>query len=160
MFLVQAMAWFSLWEADLLRRGVWKKKKYVIEQLKKEFRERWASYHNYKPETTTQIYEKMIEPAASYSFNKSHSVCYAMIAYQTAYLKVHYPEYYYINLLNNNIGGESKTKEYIEEANVAAKTELIITCPWKVVSDAPFSDIQQDITNARLRIKIFDTRRN
>ena len=91
MFLVQAMAWFSLWEADLLRRGVWKKKKHVIEQLKKEFIERWASYHNYKPETTTQIYEKMIEPAASYSFNKSHSVCYAMIAYQTAYLKVHYP---------------------------------------------------------------------
>ena len=91
MFLVQAMAWFSLWEADLLRRGVWKKKKYVIEQLKKEFIERWASFHWYKPETTTQIYEKMIEPAASYSFNKSHSVCYAMIAYQTAYLKVHYP---------------------------------------------------------------------
>ena len=91
MFLVQAMAWFSLWEADLLRRGVWKKKKYVIEQLKKEFIQRWASYHNYKPETTTQIYERMIEPAASYSFNKSHSVCYAMIAYQTAYLKVHYP---------------------------------------------------------------------
>ncbi len=91
MFLVQAMAWFSLWEADLLRRGVWKKKKYVIEQLKKEFIERGASFHWYKPETTTQIYEKMIEPAASYSFNKSHSVCYAMIAYQTAYLKVHYP---------------------------------------------------------------------
>ena len=91
MFLVQAMAWFSLWEADLLRRGVWKKKKYIIEQLKKEFQERWASFHWYKPETTTQIYERMIEPAASYSFNKSHSVCYAMIAYQTAYLKVHYP---------------------------------------------------------------------
>ena len=91
MFLVQAMAWFSLWEADLLRRGVGKKKKYVIEQLKKEFIERGASFHGYKPETTTQIYEKMIEPAASYSFNKSHSVCYAMIAYQTAYLKVHYP---------------------------------------------------------------------
>ena len=91
MFLVQAMAGFSLWEADLLRRGVWKKKKAVIEQLKKEFVERWASFRGYKPETTTQIYEKMIEPAASYSFNKSHSVCYAMIAYQTAYLKVHYP---------------------------------------------------------------------
>ena len=91
MFLVQAMAWFSLWEADLLRRGVWKKKKAVIDQLKKEFIKRWASFHGYKPETTTQIYEKMIEPAASYSFNKSHSVCYAMIAYQTAYLKVHYP---------------------------------------------------------------------
>ena len=91
MFLVQAMAGFSLWEADMLRRGVAKKKKAVIEQLKKEFVERWASFRGYKPETTTQIYEKMIEPAASYSFNKSHSVCYAMIAYQTAYLKVHYP---------------------------------------------------------------------
>ena len=92
MFLVQAMAGFSLWEADMLRRGVAKKKKAVIEQLKKEFVERWAKFRGYKPETTTQIYEKMIEPAASYSFNKSHSVCYAMIAYQTAYLKAHYPD--------------------------------------------------------------------
>ena len=91
MFLVQAMAWFSLWEADLLRRWVWKKKKEVIEKLKKEFIERWATFRNYKPETTTYIYEKMIEPAASYSFNKSHSVCYAFVAYQTAYLKAHYP---------------------------------------------------------------------
>ena len=91
MFLVQAMAWFSLGEADLLRRWVWKKKKEVIEKLKKEFITRWESFRWYKPETTTYIYEKMIEPAASYSFNKSHSVCYAMVAYQTAYLKAHFP---------------------------------------------------------------------
>lgn len=91
MFLVQAMAGFSLGEADMLRRGVWKKKKEVIEKLKKEFITRGGSFRAYKPETTTYIYEKMIEPAASYSFNKSHSVCYAMIAYQTAYLKAHFP---------------------------------------------------------------------
>jgi DNA polymerase III catalytic subunit, dnaE type len=63
----------------------------VIEKLKKEFITRGETFRNYKPETTTYIYEKMIEPAASYSFNKSHSVCYAMVAYQTAYLKAHFP---------------------------------------------------------------------
>ncbi len=91
MFLVQAMAGFSLGEADMLRRWVGKKKKEVIEKLKQEFITRGASFKDYKPETTTYIYEKMIEPAASYSFNKSHSVCYAMVAYQTAYLKAHFP---------------------------------------------------------------------
>ena len=91
MFLVQAMAGFSLGEADMLRRGIGKKKKEVIEKLKKEFVERGQTFRGYKPETTTSIYEKMIEPAASYSFNKSHSVCYAMVAYQTAYLKAHFP---------------------------------------------------------------------
>ena len=91
MFLVQAMAGFSLGEADMLRRWVGKKKKEVIEKLKKEFITRGETFRNYKPETTTYIYEKMIEPAASYSFNKSHSVCYAMVAYQTAYLKAHFP---------------------------------------------------------------------
>jgi DNA polymerase III subunit alpha len=91
MFLVQAMAGFSLGEADVLRRGVGKKKKEVIEQIKKEFTKKSAEYRNYKSETAQYIYEKMIEPAASYSFNKSHSVCYAMIAYQTAYLKAHHP---------------------------------------------------------------------
>ncbi|MDO4714489.1 MAG: hypothetical protein Q4B28_07830 [bacterium] len=91
MFLVQSMAGFSLGEADMLRRGVGKKKKEVIEKLKTEFITRGESFRGYKPETTKNVYEKMIEPAASYSFNKSHSVCYAMIAYQTAYLKAHFP---------------------------------------------------------------------
>lgn len=90
MFLVQYMAWFSLWEADLLRRWVWKKKHDVIEALKKEFIEKWEKFRNYKPETTDYIYTEMIMPAANYSFNKSHAACYAFIAYQTAYLKAHY----------------------------------------------------------------------
>ncbi len=91
MFIVQYMAWFSLWEADLLRRWVWKKKLDVIEALKKEFIEKWAAYRQYKPETTNYIYTEMIMPAANYSFNKSHAACYAFIAYQTAYLKAYYP---------------------------------------------------------------------
>lgn len=90
MFIVQYMAGFSLGEADLLRRWVGKKKIEVIEALKKEFIEKAASFKGYKPETSRFVYEEMIQPAANYSFNKSHAACYAFIAYQTAYLKAHY----------------------------------------------------------------------
>ena len=62
----------------------------MIEALKKEFIEKAAAYKNYKPETSRFIYEEMIQPAANYSFNKSHAACYAFIAYQTAYLKAHF----------------------------------------------------------------------
>ncbi|MCP4522884.1 MAG: DNA polymerase III subunit alpha, partial [Candidatus Gracilibacteria bacterium] len=90
MFIVQYMAGFSLGEADLLRRGIGKKKLDVIEALKKEFIERSESYRGYKPEVSRYIYEEMIQPAANYSFNKSHAACYAYIAYQTAFLKAYY----------------------------------------------------------------------
>ena len=90
MFIVQDMAGFSLWEADLLRRWVGKKIAAVIEKLKKEFITKSETYKWYKPETSQYIYEEMIQPAANYSFNKSHAACYAFIAYQTAYLKAHY----------------------------------------------------------------------
>lgn len=99
MFIVQYMAWFSLWEADLLRRWVWKKKLDVVEALKKEFIQKWSDYRQYKPETTNYIYTEMIMPAANYSFNKSHAACYAFIAYQTAYLKAYYPTEFLTSLM-------------------------------------------------------------
>jgi len=118
MFLVQAMAGFSLAEADLLRRWIGKKKKEVIEQLKKEFVIRWEQHRNYKPETTQFIYEKMIEPAASYSFNKSHSVCYSVIAYQTAYLKAYYPVEFYASLIRSVEEDTDEMSFYIYEAQI------------------------------------------
>lgn len=90
MFIVQVMAGFSLGEADLLRRWIGKKKIEIIEQLKWEFITRAGQFKSYKPETPKYIYEEMIQPAANYSFNKSHAACYAFIAYQTAYLKAYY----------------------------------------------------------------------
>ncbi len=90
MFIVQYMAWFSLWEADLLRRWVGKKKLDVIAALKKEFIEKGINHRQYHPKVTEYIYTEMIQPAANYSFNKSHAACYAFIAYQTAYLKAFY----------------------------------------------------------------------
>ncbi len=115
MFLVQNMAWFSLAEADILRRWVGKKKKEIIEKLKIEFTKRWQTHKGYKPETTKFIYEKMIEPAASYSFNKSHSVCYAWIAYQTAYLKAYFPVEFYAALIRSVEEDTEDQAKYIYE---------------------------------------------
>jgi len=115
MFLVQNMAWFSLWEADMLRRWIWKKKREVIEKLKIEFTERGQDFRWYKPETTKYIYEKMIEPAASYSFNKSHAVCYARVAYQTAYLKAHFPVEFYAALIRSVEEDTDEQSKYIYE---------------------------------------------
>ena len=116
MFLVQSMAGFSLAEADLLRRWVGKKKKEIIEQLKKEFTKRSKEYRGYKKETAIYVYEKMIEPAAAYSFNKSHSVCYAMIAYQNAYLKAYYPVEFYASLIRSVEEDTDELSIYISEA--------------------------------------------
>ena len=109
MFIVQYMAWFSLGEADLLRRWVGKKKVEVVEALKKQFIERGASYKWYKPEVSRYIYEEMIQPAANYSFNKSHAACYAYIAYQTAYLKA----YYEAEFLNSIMVSDEENMERI-----------------------------------------------
>ncbi|USN57297.1 MAG: hypothetical protein H6766_02315 [Candidatus Peribacteria bacterium] len=118
MFLVQAMAGFSLAEADNLRRGVGKKIKAVIDKIKPDFVSRCTSHRGYKPETAIWIFEKMIEPAASYSFNKSHSVCYSRIAYQTGYLKAHYPLEFYAALLRSKETDTDKLSFFIDEARV------------------------------------------
>ncbi|MBQ7074543.1 hypothetical protein IJM86_05910 [bacterium] len=98
-----------------MRRAIGKKKKYIIEKLKGEFIERCGTFRGYKEETATQIYERMIEPAASYSFNKSHAVCYAFVSYQTAYLKAHYPIEFYAALIRSEEEDTEKQSVYIEE---------------------------------------------
>jgi len=118
MFLVQKMAGFSLPEADMLRRWIGKKIKEIIEKLKIEFVDKSISFRGYKPETARIIYEKMIEPAASYSFNKSHSVCYSYIAYQTAYLKAHYPLEFYTALMRSVEEDTDKLSFFVQEAQV------------------------------------------
>ncbi len=118
MRLVQAMAGFSLAEADLLRRWVGKKIKELIEKIKKDFVKKAQEYRNYKPETADYIYEKMIMPAARYSFNKSHAACYALIAYQTAYLKAHYPLEFHAALLRSVEEDTDKLAKFINELQI------------------------------------------
>jgi len=118
MRIVQTMAWFSLGEADLLRRWVGKKIKEVIEKLKIEFIEKSDKYKDYKEEVSRFVYEKMIEPAANYSFNKSHAACYAIIAYQTAYLKAHHQVEFYAALLRSVEENTDRFAELLEELKI------------------------------------------
>lgn len=118
MFLVQSMAWFSFAEADMLRRWIGKKIKAEIERIKWMFVVKAEEYRAYKPETSTFIYEKLIEPAASYSFNKSHSVAYSLISYQTAWLKAHYPIEFNAALLRSEEENPDKLAQFISELQI------------------------------------------
>lgn len=98
-------------ESDNIRRAMSKKKKEIIEKEKEIFLKR-AVVRGYKLELAIKIYELILK-FADYGFNKSHSVAYALIAYQMAYLKTYYPNYFYSELLNDVIGIANKTKELI-----------------------------------------------
>ena len=98
-------------EADNIRRAMSKKKKEIIEKEKEIFLKR-AVDRGYELELAVKIYELILK-FADYGFNKSHSVAYALIAYQMAYLKTYYPNYFYSELLNDVIGIANKTKELI-----------------------------------------------
>lgn len=126
MRLVQAMAGFSMAEADNLRKWVWKKIREVIEKIKIEFVKKAETHRGYKPETANRIYEKMIEPAADYSFNKSHAACYAFISYQTAWLKAHYPLEFHAALLRSVEQEPDKLAWFIQEVQLQG---IVVTPP-------------------------------
>lgn len=113
MLIANMMAGFSLGEADILRRAMSKKKKEVLEKLQDKFV--LGSVNNgYSKEKANEIYDLILN-FASYGFNKSHSVAYSIISYKMAYLKAHYPLYFYMALLNSNNMDEKKTKDYLRE---------------------------------------------
>lgn len=108
--MVQVYAGYSAGEADILRRAIWKKKRDVIEQQKSVFIEKSAEMTR-DPQEAKKIFELVIEPAADYSFNKSHAVAYAMVSFQTAYLKTHYTIPFYQALLNSKLKTSDETDE-------------------------------------------------
>ncbi|MBE6153315.1 MAG: DNA polymerase III subunit alpha [Firmicutes bacterium] len=110
------MAGYSLGEADILRRAMSKKKIEILNKEKEKFINN-SIKKGYTKEIAEYVYE-MILKFANYGFNKSHSVAYSIVAYQMAYLKAHYPKYFISNLLNNVIGSEIKTKDYLLEAKL------------------------------------------
>ncbi|MDP3975360.1 MAG: DNA polymerase III subunit alpha [bacterium] len=97
--IAQKFAGFSLGEADLLRRAIGKK---IADELMAQ-REKFIAggvKQGYDQKLATDIFDKVIEPFANYGFNKSHAACYALIAYQTAYLKAHFPAEFMAALLS------------------------------------------------------------
>ena len=114
MQVAQRMAGFSLAKADILRKAMSKKNAGDLSKLEEAFI-RGCVANGFTDDTARTVYA-LIFKFANYGFNKSHSVAYAMISYQMAYLKANYPDLFFVALLNSVIGSESKTYEYLQEA--------------------------------------------
>ena len=113
MLLSQKIADFSKGEADTLRKAMGKKDRKVLNKMKPLFIER-AGAKGHKIEPLEKIWKDW-EAFAAYAFNKSHSTCYAWIAYQTAYLKANYPAEYMSSVLSNNMSDIKQVTFFMEE---------------------------------------------
>ncbi|MBI5570796.1 MAG: DNA polymerase III subunit alpha [Desulfomonile tiedjei] len=111
MNIARVLAGYSLGEADLLRRAMGKKKPEEMAIQKSRF-EKGAAKNKVDPQKATFIFELM-EKFAGYGFNKSHSAAYAMVTYQTAYLKTHYPAEFMAAQLTCEAGNTDKVTLYI-----------------------------------------------
>jgi len=114
MQIVQVIAGFTLGEADLVRRAMGKKKAEEMARISKEFVEK-ASKKGHDPKEAKELFD-LIEKFAGYGFNKSHSAAYALVTYQTAWLKHYYPEFFMTHLINSEITNTDKFVRYIQEA--------------------------------------------
>lgn len=117
MLLSQKLAGFTKGEADMLRKAMGKKIFALLEKLKPKFIE--GGKKNDHPEEVLEKVWKDWEAFAAYAFNKSHSTCYAYIAYQTAYLKAHYPAEYLAAVLSNNMNDIKQVTFFMEECKRA-----------------------------------------
>ncbi|MGZ9583237.1 DNA polymerase III subunit alpha [Paenibacillus marinisediminis] len=118
MQIASLMAGFRLGEADLLRRAVSKKKREVLDQERKHFVE-GSCKQGYAEEDASRVYD-MIVRFADYGFPRAHAAAYAVLAFQTAYLKTHYPTEFMASMLTANMGNHRKTAEYIEDCRRGA----------------------------------------
>ncbi|MFD2568723.1 DNA polymerase III subunit alpha [Pseudotenacibaculum haliotis] len=113
MLLSQKLADFTKGEADVLRKAMGKKQAAVLAKMKPKFIDQ-ANANGHDKEVLEKIWKDW-EAFASYAFNKSHSTCYAWIAYQTAYLKAHYPAEYMASVLSNNMNDIKSVSFFMEE---------------------------------------------
>ncbi|SHJ57184.1 DNA polymerase-3 subunit alpha [Arenibacter nanhaiticus] len=113
MLLSQKLADFTKGEADVLRKAMGKKQIAVLDKMKPKFIDQ-ASAKGHDAVKLEKIWKDW-EAFASYAFNKSHSTCYAWIAYQTAYLKAHYPAEYMAAVLSNNMNDIKQVTFFMEE---------------------------------------------
>ena len=113
MLLSQKLAGFSKGEADVLRKAMGKKIFSLLQKLKPQFID--GGINNGHPQEVLEKIWKDWEAFAAYAFNKSHSTCYALIGYQTAYLKAHYPAEYMAAVLSNNMNDIKQVTFFMEE---------------------------------------------
>ena len=113
MQIVQTIGGFSLGKADIVRRAMGKKKFDLMQKYKSEFAE-GAKARGLDYDKAAELFD-LIEKFAGYGFNKSHSAAYAMVTYQTAWLKTHYPTEFMAALLTSEKDNTDKVVKYIDE---------------------------------------------
>ncbi|WP_147675144.1 DNA polymerase III subunit alpha [Numidum massiliense] len=128
------MAGFSLEEADLLRRAVGKKKHDVLAEQRERF-VRGCVSQQYDAALGHQLYDLIVR-FADYGFNRAHAAAYAVLAYQTAYLKAHYPHHFMAALLTTVMGSHTKLAEYIDDCR---QLGIDVLPPDVNASDAHFT---------------------
>ncbi|HTL14077.1 MAG TPA: DNA polymerase III subunit alpha [Thermomonas sp.] len=122
MQIAQVLAGYSLGGADLLRRAMGKKKPEEMAKERAKF-EAGCAERGVDPRTATQIFDLM-EKFAEYGFNKSHSAAYALVAYQTAWLKVHYPAEFMAAVMSSDMDNTDKVVGFLDEARAMGLTVL------------------------------------
>ena len=139
------MAGFTMGQADLLRRAMAKKKAEVMEKQREVFAKGAAK--NKIPQATAEKIFDLLAKFAEYGFNKSHSAAYAHIAYQTAYLKAHFPTEYMAALLTSEIGGHvDKIVMYVAEAG---RMGIKVLPPDINESDRDFTEVDESVDSPR-----------
>ncbi len=113
MQIAQTLAGFTPGEADILRKAMGKKKRKELEKQEEKFI-KGAAKNGIPKDIATFIFQK-IKPFAEYGFNKSHAAAYALIAYQTAYLKKYYPEDFIAATMSTELSNTDKLREFVEE---------------------------------------------
>jgi DNA polymerase III subunit alpha len=113
MQLAQKLAGYSLGEADLMRRAMGKKKKEEMALHEEKFVN--GAVERQIPEEKARHIFSLMAQFADYGFNRSHSFAYAYLAYQTAYLKAHFPTHFYAAVLSNEIANTEKVARYVSE---------------------------------------------
>ncbi len=113
MQIAQALSDFSASKADILRKAMGKKKSAEMERQKKDFIE-GAVKNGISKEQAVYIFQ-LVEKFAQYGFNKSHAAAYALIAFQTAYLKTHFPIYFFCASMNTELSNTDKLNLFYEE---------------------------------------------
>lgn len=154
------LAGYSLGRADIVRRAMAKKKRDVLERERQIF-----IYGLHREDGTCEVEGcisrgvdkstaeelfKEIESFASYAFNKSHAAAYAVVAYQTAYLKRHFPKEYMASLLSSVLGWADKAAEYMEECK---RLKIEVLPPNVNESTAGFAVVESGIRFGLLAIK-------
>jgi DNA polymerase-3 subunit alpha len=117
MQLAQKLAGFSLGEADIMRRAMGKKQRDEMSKVEKKFVS--GSIENGIDKAKAEEIFNLMAQFADYGFNRSHSVAYAYLAYQTAYLKAHFPTFFYASVLSNESQDTAKIYKYTTELRSA-----------------------------------------